>query len=392
MITTEILQHLTFPQKVASFLELARTNNWSFVAWKTPDTSCIHLLLSEEEQLFDDFDLEYPKSGFCIVPFDLEDAKPLFFSRDYYLNSLNEKFVLPHKEGFAQKIEQQLGALPQRAFEEASVSPQVIAQVADSFKANVQKAVAEIHKGNFKKVVISRTQEHLIQKLDLANVFMNLCHQSNAFVSLLYAPSVGIQVGASPEILVKSDGTYFKTVALAGTQQYVEGRDLNAASWTQKEIEEQALVTRYIIECFKKIRLREYEDIGPKTVRAGSVLHLKTEFTVDMNALAFPQLPSVMLKLLHPTSAICGMPLEPAKHFIKEHENHRREYFSGFLGAINIQNETQIYVNIRCAKIMDDRVRFYAGAGITEDSDPDKEYQETENKIQVLKRYFFPES
>lgn len=376
---------------MASLLELARNNNWSFVAWKSPDTSCIHLLLSEAEQNFEDFDLEHPKTGFCIAPFDLDDAKALFFSRDYYLNSQNEKLVLPHKVEFAQNIEQLLSTMPQRAFEEASVSPQVIAQAEDPFKANVQKAVAEIKKGTFKKVVISREQEHLIQKLDLANVFMNLCLQSNAFVSLLYAPSVGIQIGASPEILVKSNGTHFKTVALAGTQQYVEGRDLNAASWTQKEIEEQALVSRYIIECFKKIRLREYEDIGPKTVRAGSLLHLKTEFTVDMNALAFPQLPSVMLKLLHPTSAICGMPLEPAKQFIKAHESHQREYFSGFLGAINIQNETQIYVNIRCAKIMDDRIRFYAGAGITEDSDPDKEYLETENKIQVLKRYFFPE-
>jgi isochorismate synthase len=376
---------------VASLLELARNNNWSFVAWKSPDTSCIHLLLSEEEENFEDFDLEYPKSGFCIVPFDLEDAKPLFFNRDYYLNSQNEKLVLPHKAKFAQNIEQLLGTMPPRAFEEASVSTQVIAPADDAFKANVQKAVAEILKGTFKKVVISRTQEHLIQKLDLANVFMKLCNQSNAFVTLLYSPSVGVQIGASPEILVKSNGTHFKTVALAGTQQYVEGRDLNAASWTQKEIEEQALVSRYIIECFKKIRLREYEDIGPKTVRAGSLLHLKTEFTVDMNALAFPQLPSVMLKLLHPTSAICGMPLEAAKQFIKAHENHQREYFSGFLGAINIQDETQIYVNIRCAKIMEDRIRFYAGAGITEDSDPDKEYQETENKIQVLKRYFFPE-
>ena len=77
----------------------------------------------------------------------------------------------------------------------------------------------------------------------------------------------------------------------------------------QKDIEEQALVERYVISCFKKIRLREYDEHGPKTMIAGNVLHLKTEFEVDMVATNFPQLGSVMLNLLHPTSAVCGMPL-----------------------------------------------------------------------------------
>lgn len=386
MITKEINRDISFPQRASKLLSIAQDQNWSFVAWKAPDAACIHLLMAEEEQVFD-FDLEMPKSGFCIAPFDLDDRPAFFFNKDYYINSLEEKYIHPSKGDFAHKLET---LATQTDIKVGTVAHVTVLESSSEgeFKGNVRKAIAEIGKGTFKKVVVSRIQELAIHHIDVMSVFMDLCGQTTAFVSLLYSPSIGMQLGASPEILVKSNGTHFKTVALAGTQKHLEGMDLYAASWTQKEIEEQALVTRYIIECFKKIRLREYDDFGPKTVKAGNILHLKTEFTVDMEAVAMPQLPSIMLKLLHPTSAICGMPLEPALKFIKANEVHKRDYFSGFLGAINIKGETQIYVNIRCAKIKHGVVRFYAGAGITEDSDPDKEYLETENKIHFLRRHF----
>src|SRR5690606_33158121 len=106
----------------------------------------------------------------------------------------------------------------------------------------------------------------------------------NAFISLVSIKDVGTWLGASPEILVDINGDQFKTVALAGSQPLKSGTNLKDVAWTQKEIKEQALVNRYIISCFKKIRLREYEEHGPKTVVAGNILHLNTEFIVDMKA------------------------------------------------------------------------------------------------------------
>ena len=92
-----------------------------------------------------------------------------------------------------------------------------------------------------------------------------------------------------------------------------------------------------------------------------------------------------MLTLLHPTSAVCGMPIEQAKEWIAHAENYDRELYSGFLGPVNFENTTDLFVNLRCAKISEQQIRFYAGAGITEDSDPQKEYEETELKINVLR-------
>ncbi len=158
---------------------------------------------------------------------------------------------------------------------------------------------------------------HFPENFDLLKTFYRFCEKHpNAFVSLVSSHEVGTWLGASPELLVSIDAEdKFRTIALAGTLPYTSGMNLKSVAWTQKEIEEQALVSRYIIGCFKKIRVREYAEHGPRTVVAGSLLHLRTDYEVDMNEVNFPQLGSVMLKLLHPTSAVCGMPLEPVPGF-----------------------------------------------------------------------------
>ena len=117
--------------------------------------------------------------------------------------------------------------------------------------------------------------------------------------------------------------------------------------------------------------------------------HLKTIYQVDMEAVNMPELGSTMLELLNPTSAVCGMPLQPALDFIKKHEKYDRELYAGFLGPINISGYTHLFVNLRCMKIMGNTGRFYAGAGITEDSNPEKEFEETQLKMQTLKRIVF---
>jgi len=195
---------------------------------------------------------------------------------------------------------------------------------------------------------------------------------------------------ATPEILVEQKGGIFRTISLAGTQSGVDADGFaiapSQARWSQKEIEEQAFVSRYIIDCFKKIRLREYAEIGPKTISTGNLLHLKTEYLVDTQAMDFPQLPGLMLGLLHPTSAVCGTPKQEAIDFILATENHGRSMYSGYLGPVNLENATHLFVNLRTVEIKGNQAVFYAGCGITEDSDPEKEWQETQMKCQTLQR------
>lgn len=260
------------------------------------------------------------------------------------------------------------------------------------YRFSVKTAVEAIKQHQFNKVVLSRYEDRSLPgNFNVFTTFAKACDAyPNAFVYLVYAPELGTWLGATPETLISvKDKRYFTTASLAGTQKLLPDQPLSSVPWTQKEIEEQAMVSRYIIDCLKKIRLREFEEVGPKTIKAGNLAHLKTEYHIDMKEVNMSQLPSVMLDLLHPTSAVCGMPLQPSLEFIREHEQYDRELYAGFLGPVNIHNLTHLFVNLRCMKIINQTGRFYAGAGITEDSDPEKEYIETQMKMETLKKLIF---
>jgi isochorismate synthase len=257
---------------------------------------------------------------------------------------------------------------------------------AEHFKNIVENAIQRIDDGQFEKVVPARKWSRKTdENFDLLDIYQKAANQyPRAMVSLVSIPKVGTWLGASPETLIQMDQNgIFKTVALAGTQAF-QNQDLRDVTWTQKEIEEQAFVSRYIINCFKKIRLREFDEIGPKSSISGNLIHLKTEFRVDTVKTNFPDLPQVMLELLHPTSAVCGMPKEPALAFLQLQEGFDREFFSGYLGPIGINNEMHVFVNLRCMQVNDNSVTFYAGAGVTQDSVPEKEWLETKIKMETL--------
>jgi isochorismate synthase len=261
------------------------------------------------------------------------------------------------------------------------------------FKSWVSSAIEAIKQGPLQKVVLSRTDvKELPAGFSIVSSLEELAAAyPNAFVCAISIPALaGIWMCATPEILVEQKDGVFRTISLAGTQSGVDdqGNVLSPAQarWSQKEIEEQAFVSRYIIDCFKKIRLREYTELGPKTISTGNLLHLKTEYIVDTKAMDFPQLPGLMLGLLHPTSAVCGTPKQEAIEFILKTETHDRSMYSGYLGPVNIDGNTHLFVNLRTVKITGNQAEFYAGCGITEDSDPEKEWQETQMKCQTLQR------
>ena len=253
----------------------------------------------------------------------------------------------------------------------------------------VRTGVAAIEAKAVVKVVTSRAARRpLPAGFDPLVAFAELSrHYPQAFVSLVSVPGVGTWLGATPEVLaeVTADGT-FHTMALAATQPLTAEFTPRTAIWRQKEIEEQALVARYIVNCFKQLRLREYHETGPRTVVAGQLLHLRTDFEVNLTQVPFPSLGTDMLRLLHPTSAVGGMPKAAALHFLGQHEGYDRAYYSGFLGPVNVAapGVARLYVNLRCLQLRPTEAILYAGTGLTADSDPAREWQETEMKLQTV--------
>jgi isochorismate synthase len=391
----EIAENKTSTLSINQWSQYAFDNGLPLCLWKHPLKDDLNLIIDTDGVKPPiSLEIEELPAGFVFAPFeqDIEEKKG-------YL--IEAKILIKTHDG-NQNVRSQLS--------EEQLS-EVISQVENSKKKSthhtnrqeinkvefkdekivylkyVADSIEAIEAGEIEKVVPSRRKwVALPENFDVVQAFEKLSESyPRAFVSLVSLPGVGTWMGASPEILVSLDeNRIFKTVALAGTQKAQVDKNPRDASWTQKEIEEQALVARYIINCFKKIRLREFDEIGPKTIQAGNMWHLKTEFKVDMEATQFPLLGSVMLKLLHPTSAICGMPLDTSLQFIKNNEPHNRSFFSGFLGPVNIDQSTKLYVNLRCMEVLEKEAILYAGAGVTIDSDPIKEWEETEMKCQTL--------
>ncbi|MCS6832290.1 MAG: chorismate-binding protein [Flammeovirgaceae bacterium] len=337
-------------------------------------------------------DLETMGEGFLIAPFDWQEMV-FFLHADWLAVWENDETILSPESNLVTNSNLDAFFLEVRKFSSknahihyfTSSPPREVSN--DYFLEITKRAIDDINDGKFQKVVLSRASTHpLPNGFDTGAFFEKLTlAYPTAFVSLVSLPHVGTWIGASPELLVSLDRKgIFRTVALAGTQPLPADENLKEVAWKQKEIEEQAMVSRYIINCFKKIRLREFEEIGPRTARAGHLVHLKTDFVVDTVATNFPQLATVMLSLLHPTSAVCGMPKEPALSFIKAYENYQRSLYSGFLGAVNIEEETHLFVNLRCLQLQNGVAYAYAGAGITADSVPEKEWQETMLKMNTL--------
>ena len=357
------------------------SNNLPFVVYRKPNTSDIKAIFQNDDTLHitDDFE----DAGFVFSPFD--DA--------------SDTIVLPlvHSELLSAKY------VPVNINElQEDTTINIPEDAKDIHISLVKRGVEAIKTGTLQKVVLSRKEDVDIEDVNIFEIFKKLLGAyKSAFVYCWYHPKVGLWLGATPETLLKIEGRYFSIMALAGTQDYLG--DLNV-SWQSKEVQEQQFVTDFILDNITDI-VENIKVSDVETVKAGNLLHLRTLIKgyLNLQDLNLKQL----LYNLHPTPAVCGLPKAKAKAFILEHENYNREFYTGFLGELNfdvhikprtgrrnIENRayavhkksTQLYVNLRCMQLKDSKALVYVGGGITETSNPEREWAETVSKSKVVKK------
>jgi isochorismate synthase len=392
------LSKISEPGILNNFFHNALNLKKSVALWKLPSSEEKNIIVDFSDKLQKNkLNLHESAPGFAVSPFlNPENKETLFIKAHLHYNTKSKSLNFHNSYKNENAVSEFLDRLIDPEIKNLSEHPDTPSlNVKETSKAGyietVKAALKEINENKFKKVVLARQKEISLSKnFNPVAVFEEICKEHfNSFVSLIYLPNTGTWIGASPELLVSIDKeNVFRTTALAGTQKVNKDEEISRAVWTQKEIEEQAFVSRYIINCFKTIRLREFDEDGPRTVKAGNLIHLKTDFSVNINEVNFPELGTAMLDLLHPTSAVCGLPKENAMDFIRQHEEIDRKLYSGFLGPVNIDHESHIFVNIRCAEIGKTNAIVYGGAGITSESDPEKEFEETEMKMKVVMMNF----
>ena len=266
------------------------------------------------------------------------------------------------------------------------------------------KAFASFHQavcdGRFRKLVLSRSRGiEFEEPVCLKDLFLKACAMYPHLMVMLHHTDIsGTWLVATPEPLIEYHNGEFHTVALAGT---INGGSLESSAddhglniWDAKNRAEQNVVERFITESLEPFASEIWKE-GPYTSKAGHLLHLKT----DIHFKASESKLGEIVSALHPTPAICGLPQKEAREFILRNEAHRRKYYSGFAGPVGINGRTRLYVSLRCAEFPEligngngadslyvNRARLYAGGGIMPDSACRSEFEETENKMQTMKR------
>ena len=237
------------------------------------------------------------------------------------------------------------------------------------FTAKVAAAVEEINTAKIEKVVLSHAFD-LPYQGEGSTLFHCLVNTyNNAFVYYWSHPQTGQWLGASPERLITLKGGSFSTVALAGTLPS-GGR---VTDWTEKEKHEQQVVVDAIVSGLNQSGAAQNIHIGErKTIKAGQLFHLQTPITAEIKAGNLLSL----VQYLHPTPAVGGLPKSTALDYILSHEVYDRAFYTGYLGTFSKGDAARFFVNLRCAQITPQYLRIYTGAGITQGSDPDKEWEE----------------
>lgn len=340
--------------------------NIPFVIYKMPHENEWHFRIQTNGDLLELSTLSELNlaKGYIIAPFHVSSESPILLMR-----ADSEQIpCMEEVEKFSN-------------YSSFSASSSVIdkTQLFNDYKIEFSKFMKPLLAHEVEKLVLARQQTlNQIKPLSPSHSFLRACNTyPNAYVYLLNTPQTGVWLGSTPELLLAGNHSSWKTVALAGTQAY---KNDISRTWDDKNLHEQDLVVQYLK---KQLNLFGVEpDIsGPTDIHAGQVVHLVSEFNFvldDRNRLGD------LLNLLHPTPAVCGTPKEFAFEFIRRNESKSRKYYSGFLGELDPQGKTDLFVNLRCMQIQQKTCTLYAGGGLLSSSILEDEWKETQNKMLTM--------
>lgn len=249
----------------------------------------------------------------------------------------------------------------------------------DRYIDGVSRVIGEL-KATGGKTVISRMICGDTDGEDIIGIADRYFDMSEHAVCALAAINGDIMIIASPEVLLCADTLLkmFSTMSLAGTRKAG-----SHGEWDHKNIEEQALVTEFIVSTIESLGLEPVCE-ETETLQSGNVEHLCTVITGRCTDLTEC---TAMLDALSPTPALCGSPRDVSIRRIEETESHSRGFYGGYFG-LSDKDSIDANVTLRCALIRGKHYCIYAGGGITAESEPEAEWQETCLKAATLNTLF----
>ncbi len=249
----------------------------------------------------------------------------------------------------------------------------------------IQKAKDSITKNEFEKVVLARQLKiKLDQKIKDTHILNRLRVQyPDCYSFLIRQDSESSFIGCSPERLASFNSKFVLTEGLAGSTSRGKTASEDAVLeynllHSNKDLREHGIVLEAIEENLEHYSDEVQHPTAPMIKKLSNVQHLYTPITARIKDGVSR---TEVLKTLHPTPAVGGFPRDKAVAFIRENEDFNRGWYASPIGWINAHGNGEFLVAIRSGLIKNDEVRFFAGCGIVEDSDPQKEWEETNLKF-----------
>ena len=250
---------------------------------------------------------------------------------------------------------------------------------------NIKRAKDAIADGQFEKVVFARQLSiKLDQKIKDTHILNRLRFQyPDCYSFLIRQDGESSFIGCTPERLASFNSKYVLTEGLAGSTSRGKTASEDAVLeynllHSRKDLHEHGIVLDAIEENLEHYSDEVQHPKAPQIKKLSNVQHLYTPITARIKEGVSR---TEVLKTLHPTPAVGGFPKDKAVKFIKEHEDFNRGWYASPIGWINAHGNGEFIVAIRSGLIKNDEVRFFAGCGIVEDSDPEKEWEETNLKF-----------
>jgi isochorismate synthase len=263
----------------------------------------------------------------------------------------------------------------------ASVAPP------EHYEAAVGRAVERIRAGDFEKICLAReVAVHAPGAHDAAAVFGAL--RAGFGSCYVFCAGVGESafIAASPELLVRREGHRASTVALAGSTRRsadpaVDNHLGEQLLRSEKDREEQAIVTRRIVRALRPYSVWVTAPDEPTLIKVANIQHLGTPIRAQLTR---PRSVVELAGLLHPTPAVGAEPHAVATPLIPALEGLDRGWYAGPVGWTDANEDGEFCVALRCALLRGREARLYAGVGVVRDSDPASELAETEMKLGAL--------
>jgi len=288
----------------------------------------------------------------------------------------------------AESLRAELAAVPELPVAPGGTRGRLTATDRVAWEGAVAECLSAIRSNVVSKAVLARTLEvELDGPPDPVGVVARLWEVNHGSHVFLFEPEPGAAlVGAAPETVATLRDGVFHATAVAGSIRRGstprEQAELAARLLaSDKDRAEQRIALDDMIARLETVAHQIRMDPQPHVLTLPRIQHLETEIRASV-----PQGVGILdlLRLLHPTPAVCGLPRDAAMAVLAEEEPFERGWYSGPVGWFDAEGNGIFAPALRTGVCTGRGWRLFAGAGIVEGSVPALEWEETAIKFEPM--------